>query len=259
MNYQLEIQNLTKRFDGLIAVNDLSLSIQRQTIAGVIGPNGAGKTTVFNLITGFSSAESGSIRLEGSNLSGFSPHKIARAGIARTFQNIRLFPWMTVLENVIVACQIKCHGSFFQACMRTPFIRHEEKITREKAKRLLRQFGLQEKLNYQAKNLSYGEQRKLEIARALATEPKILLLDEPTAGMNPAESNDCVELIFNLNETLGITILLIEHNMNVVMGISDKIFVLDHGLKIAEGSPDEIQNNSEVIKAYLGEHYVNHA
>ncbi|MCC6949141.1 MAG: ABC transporter ATP-binding protein [Bradyrhizobiaceae bacterium] len=259
MKAQLEIQNLTKRFGGLIAVNNLSLSIQQQAIAGLIGPNGAGKTTVFNLITGFSSADSGGILLEGSDLSGRSPHNIAKAGIARTFQNIRLFPWMTVLENVIVACQIKCHGSFFQACLRTPFVRQEEKATKEKAEKLLRQFQLQEKLNYQAKNLSYGEQRKLEIARALATEPKILLLDEPTAGMNPAESNDCVELIFNLNETFGITILLIEHNMNVVMSISDKVFVLDHGVKIAEGPPEEIQNNSEVIKAYLGDHYVNHA
>jgi branched-chain amino acid transport system ATP-binding protein len=257
METQLEIRNLSKQFGGIIAVNDLSINVRERDIIGVIGPNGAGKTTFFNLITGFYSSDHGNIFLEGSDLCGLPPHRITKAGIARTFQNIRLFPWMTVLDNVIVARQVKCSGGFIRACLRTPFIKREEEATKKKAEEILGHFQLQNKWHYQAKNLPYGEQRKLEIARALATEPKVLLLDEPTAGMNPAESRDCVELIFNLNETLGITILLIEHNMNVVMGISDKVVVLDHGLKIAEGFPEEIQNNKDVIKAYLGEDYVN--
>jgi branched-chain amino acid transport system ATP-binding protein len=259
METQLQIKNLSKKFGGIIAVNDLSVNVRKREILGVIGPNGAGKTTFFNLVTGFYSSDHGNIFLEGSDLCGLPPHKITKSGIARTFQNIRLFPWMTVIDNVIVARQVKCSKGFIQACLRTPSVRREEAETRKKAEEILRQFQLENKWYYQAKNLSYGEQRKLEIARALATDPKVLLLDEPTAGMNPGESKDCVELIFNLNETLGITILLIEHNMNVVMGISDKVIVLDHGLKLAEGLPEEIQSNKDVIRAYLGEDYGSHA
>jgi len=252
----LEIKNLTKRFGGVTAVNDVSMSVPEKAIVGIIGPNGAGKTTFFNLISGFAVADSGGIFLNGVDLSGLPPHKIANCGVARTFQNIRLFPWMTVLENIVVACQIKNSGNMLQACFKTPFIRREEAATMEKVDLILDRFGIREKSNYLAKNLSYGEQRKLEIARALATEPKVLLLDEPTAGMNPSESNECVELIFDINDSFGTTILLIEHNMNVVMGISDKVFVLDHGVNIAEDFPDQIQMNIDVKRAYLGEDYV---
>ena len=259
MEPQLQIQDLTKQFDGIIAVKDVGMEVQKKAIVSIIGPNGAGKTTLFNLVTGFYIPDHGNILLDGLALQGLSPHKITRAGIARTFQNIRLFPWMTVRDNIIVARQVKCSGGFLGACFQTPLVRREEKATLEKVQEIMTYFQLQDKWNYQAKNLPYGEQRKLEIARALATEPKILLLDEPTAGMNPSESKECVELIFRVNETLGITIILIEHNMNVVMGISEKIFVLDHGMKIAEGSPEEIQSNRDVIRAYLGEDYATHA
>ena len=259
MEPQLQIQDLTKQFDGIIAVKDVGMEVPKKAIVSIIGPNGAGKTTLFNLVTGFYIPDHGNILLDGLALQGLSPHRIARAGIARTFQNIRLFPWMTVRDNIIVARQVKCSGGILGACFRTPLVRREEKATLEKVQEIMTYFQLQDKWNYQAKNLPYGEQRKLEIARALATEPKILLLDEPTAGMNPSESKECVELIFRVNETLGITIILIEHNMNVVMGISEKIFVLDHGMKIAEGSPEEIQSNRDVIRAYLGDDYATHA
>jgi len=259
MSEQLQIRNLTKQFGGIDALKDISLEVETKTIVSIIGPNGAGKTTLFNLVTGFYTPDHGSILLDGREIRGLAPHEVARAGITRTFQNIRLFPWMTVQDNIIVARQLKCSGGLLKVCIRTPLIKREEKETLEKVGEIMAFFQLREKRNYQAKNLPYGEQRKLEMARALAAEPKILLLDEPTAGMNPAESKECVEIIYQINETLNITIMLIEHNMNVVMGISDKIFVLDHGMKIAEGHPEEIQNNQDVIKAYLGENYVTHA
>ena len=256
MQAQLQIKNLTKQFSGIKAVNDVSLDVPKKSIISIIGPNGAGKTTLFNLITGFYKPDHGIVEIEGKQVQGLSPHKVTKNGIARTFQNIRLFPWMTVQDNIIVARQLRCSAGFINACFNTPLLRREEKSTLGKVEEIMTYFQLQNKWNYQAKNLAYGEQRKLEIARALATEPKILLLDEPTAGMNPTESKECVDLIFQINENLGITIIVIEHNMNVVMGVSDKIYVLDHGSKIAEGRPEEIQNNAEVIKAYLGEDYV---
>jgi branched-chain amino acid transport system ATP-binding protein len=253
---QLEIKNLSKSFGGVAAVNNVNISVPEKAIIGVIGPNGAGKTTFFNLISGFAKPDSGGVFLNNIDISSLPPHEIANFGVARTFQNIRLFPWMTVFDNIVVACQIKTSGNILQACLRTPFIKREEAATLEKVQGILDRFGLLNKADYLAKNLSYGEQRKLEIARALATNPKILLLDEPTAGMNPSESNECVDLIFDINNNFGITILLIEHNMNVVMGISDKVIVLDHGIKIAEDFPDQIQTNIDVKKAYLGEDYV---
>jgi branched-chain amino acid transport system ATP-binding protein len=256
---QLQIRNLSKRFGGIIAVKDINVLIEKGEILSIIGPNGAGKTTFFNLVTGFYPPDQGDILLEGTNLSGISPHRIAKAGIARTFQNIRLFPWMTVLDNLIVACQMRCSGGLLSACFKTPIVKREEKATLRKAEKIISYFELQNKWNYQAKNLPYGEQRKLEIARALALDPKILLLDEPTAGMNLSESEECVETIFKINEEMNITIILIEHNMNVVMGISDRVIVLDHGVKISEGYPEEIQNDENVIKAYLGEDYFGNA
>jgi branched-chain amino acid transport system ATP-binding protein len=259
MQPQLQIKNLTKQFDGIKAVNDVSIEVDKKSIISIIGPNGAGKTTLFNLITGFYTPDHGSVVIEGTSVQGLSPHRITKNGIARTFQNIRLFPWMTVQDNIVVARQLRCSAGFIRSCFNTPLLKREKKTTVDKVQEIMAYFHLQNKWNYQAKNLPYGEQRKLEIARALATDPKILLLDEPTAGMNPAESQECVELIFQINENLGITIIVIEHNMNVVMGVSDKIYVLDHGSKIAEGRPEEIQNNREVIKAYLGEDYVSNA
>ena len=259
MQAQLQIQNLSKQFGGIDAINDVDLDVESGEILSIIGPNGAGKTTFFNLVTGFYPPDKGDITLEGNNLCGLPPHRIARAGIARTFQNIRLFPWMTVRNNVIVACQMKCSGGLLSACFKTPLVRREEDKTLKQVEKILSFFDLQRKGHLQAKNLSYGEQRKLEIARALALEPRILLLDEPTAGMNSSESEGCVETIFNINEEMGITIMLIEHNMNVVMDISDRIVVLDYGVKIAEGIPEEIQDNERVIKAYLGDDYFGQA
>jgi branched-chain amino acid transport system ATP-binding protein len=248
----LEIKKLTKRFGGLVAVADVDIEIREREIISVIGPNGAGKTTVFNMITGFYRPDSGSIRFNGQELSGLRPHGITRTGIARTFQNIRLFPDMTVMENLIVAHQCRAKATLFGATLRTSFVKQEELTEKERLLELLTFFNLQGSRNLKASALSYGEQRRLEIARALATDPKLLLLDEPTAGMNPRESERIIELISQLRAR-AITILLIEHNMNVVMEISERIAVLDHGVKIAEGTPKEIQTNEAVIKAYLGD------
>jgi branched-chain amino acid transport system ATP-binding protein len=252
MAFFLDIKKLTKRFGGLVAVTDVDIKIREGEIISVIGPNGAGKTTVFNMVTGFYRPDHGSIHFDGQELSGLRPHEITRAGIARTFQNIRLFPGMTVMENLIVARQCRAKGGLAGATLRTSFVKQEEMADQKKLLGLLEFFNLHGGQNLKASALAYGEQRRLEIARALATDPKLLLLDEPTAGMNPRESENIMELISRLRK-LAITILLIEHNMNVVMEISERVAVLDHGIKIAEGTPKEIQTSEAVIKAYLGD------
>jgi branched-chain amino acid transport system ATP-binding protein len=249
----IKVNQLNKRFGGVTAVGNVCLEVESEAIYSIIGPNGAGKTTFFNLITGFYSPDSGEIFFADRRVDGLPPHRMARLGIARTFQNIRLFPWMTVRENIIVSSQMKCRGGLLDAIFRTPRCRKEEANTLKHVEKILEYFSLAGKSDYQAKNLSYGEQRRLEIARALAMEPKVLFLDEPTAGMNPSETEECVETIFQINEEMGITVILIEHNINLVMGISDRIAVLDYGEIIAEGPPEQIQRDQKVIKAYLGE------
>ena len=248
----LEIQSITKRFGGLTAVDEVSLGVAEGQICSVIGPNGAGKTTLFNMLTGIYKPDAGSIRLRGHTLSGLPPQRIARLGVARTFQNIRLFGAMTVFENLLVGQHLHLHYSYADALLRTPRFFRAERAGRNRAWELLDFVGLQPRAEHLARDLSYGEQRRLEIARALAMQPRLLLLDEPAAGMNPHETLALQKLIRGLRDDLHLTILLIEHHMQIVMAVSDRIAVLDYGRKIAEDTPAEIRRHPAVIEAYLG-------
>lgn len=247
----LQVRNLTKHFGGLLALDNLSLNIEQGEIVGLIGPNGAGKTTFFNLLSGVDHPDKGEIIFLNQRIDRILAHRITALGISRTFQNIRLFVQMTALENVMVGRHCRTRAEVKEALLRTSGFQKEENEIQEKAKELLDFVGLLSKGNELAKNLSYGEQRRLEIARALATEPKLLLLDEPTAGMNPVEAKELISLIKKIREQ-GITVFLIEHQMEVVMNISERIIVLNYGEKIAEGKPEEVRCNPLVIDAYLG-------
>lgn len=248
----LEVTSLGISFGGLRAVDELSMKIEKGGLVGLIGPNGAGKTTVFNMLTGVYRPTDGGIRLDGQNLVGKKPHEICKLGVARTFQNIRLFSNLTVLDNVKTGLHNEITYSLAESLFHIGSYRKKERQMDERAMELLGVFGLESVADYKAANLPYGKQRKLEIARALATDPKLLLLDEPAAGMNPSETAELMENIVKIRDTFQIAILLIEHDMNLVMGICEGICVLNFGQIIAKGTPTEIQNNPEVIKAYLG-------
>jgi branched-chain amino acid transport system ATP-binding protein len=249
----LSAVDVSKRFGGLLAVDTVTFEIPRQSIVSIIGPNGAGKTTFFNMLTGLYKPTTGRVTFDGDDITAMRPDKIMKRGLARTFQNIRLFGTMTAIENVLVAQHSRTKAGLFRSIVHTPGQRKEEKRVREKAREELAYVGLREPVFEEISvNLSYGDQRRLEIARALASDPKMLLLDEPTAGMNPQESAQLTAFMQKLRDERGLTILLIEHDMKVVMGVSERITVFDHGEKIAEGLPQEVRENERVVEAYLG-------
>ncbi len=249
----LKLEHVTIKFGGLLAVNDFSLDVSRGELVGLIGPNGAGKTTVFNIVTGQYQPSSGRVIFEGQDITGWRPDLIARAGIARTFQNVRLFTGLTVLDNVLVSQHLRIRSSFIGAALRLPGYVSEDEQARARGMELLERVGLADLANEVAGALPYGQQRRLEMARALATNPRLLLLDEPAAGMNPEETTRLMEFICRIRDEFGLTVFLIEHDMRLVMGICERIRVIDYGVSIAEGTPAEIQSNPRVIAAYLGE------
>jgi branched-chain amino acid transport system ATP-binding protein len=248
----LEVKDLTMRFGGVTAVNQLSFAVESDSITSLIGPNGAGKTSAFNCLTGFYRPSAGDILFKGRSLMGIAPHLITERGIARTFQNVRLFKKMTVLENVMSGMHCRVASGVLGAILRPPGQRRDERKIRDTAMDCLAFMGIQDKRDRVAKNLPYGIQRRVELARALASQPQLLLLDEPAAGLNHDEKNQLIDLIDQIRRAYGITVFLIEHNMELVMRISEKIVVLDYGKKIAEGNPEEIKTNPAVIEAYLG-------
>jgi branched-chain amino acid transport system ATP-binding protein len=252
-DHPLRTSKCTIRFGGLVAVNELDMNVRNGEIYGLIGPNGAGKTTIFNLLTGVYEPTSGELYFQGERIDGLKPYEISRRGISRTFQNIRLFPSMSVLENVMTACHRHAKQNLLDAVLRLPRFERDEREHRQFAMELLEIFDLAKFHDEGGTSLPYGSQRRLEIVRALATRPKLLLLDEPAAGMNPAEQEDLMQLIKQIRDRFGLTILLVEHNMKVVMGVCERIQVVDYGKSIALGVPEEIKNNPKVIEAYLGD------